>query len=638
MKPAILLILCLLIFPPLTFYRGQEPSAHNPTIDVPTLEQVLDRYVQALGGKSAIEKINSRASKGTFTSDKLRTNGPMELYAKTPNKQLMVLLAKGFGNYRRGFNGTVAWELYPGSDKANRMSGFSKRDADFYLAIKFRETYPNVALKGLEKLGERETSVLEAPAAGNPKRWYFDSQTGLLLRAESRNSSGKVLESVSYNDYRIVDGIQEPFNIRIVDRDGTDFNIKLSEVKHNVPIADVSFDEPEKKPQDRASANSPTAKPEVRFTSGNSATIPFEIDDDNEVFKIRVNDSPPLRFTIDTGSDVFAIITGSQAKRLGLTARDNYKVGVASVGEIEAASIPSAKLSLPGVEALNQRIEVIVSDEPADNGDQQIDGTLGFRFLKHFVVEIDYEAKTIKFFSTTNYKYHGSGEIIPVKIKDGTPMARLKLITASGKTIDSYFEIDSGLGGTFLFFTPAVKKYGLLEDMRTIQSPTSFEISGEYHRRIGRAKSVQLGSFMISNLPVSLSQNAEGSGIDGTLGEEVLRRFKVIFDFSHHRMILEPNSHFKEPYEEDMSGIALTAEKNGGQKLFRIRQVVPNTPASEAGLQADDLITAIDGLPAANFTEAGIERMFKQAEREFALTIKRGEKVIQVKLKLRRLI
>ena len=103
-------------------------------------------------------------------------------------------------------------------------------------------------------------------------------------------------------------------------------------------------------------------------------------------------------------------------------------------------------------------------------------------------------------------------------------------------------------------------------------------------------------------------------------------------------MILEPNLHFKELYEQDMSGMSLTPETVNGTKLFRIREVVANTPASEAGLQADDLITAIDGQPAADFTEGHIERMFTHEGQEFALTIKRGEKLLQARLKLRRLI
>src|SRR5436190_8670049 len=610
MKTVALLIVSLFISLPPMLASGQPFSQEKPTKESPTLERILDKYVQALGGKMGIERVNSRASKGMFTSTRLKTKGPIELYAKAPNKWLMTLLAQGYGNYRRGFNGTVAWEKYPGSAAGN-LAAFAKRDAEFYLPLKFREIYPNVAFKGTAKLGELDTYLLEAPGAGNPKHWYFDRESGLLLRAETINAAGKVLESVEYNDYRTVDGVQEPFSIRLVDRDGTDFNIKLSEVKHNVLIANESFDQPEKQTRDAASAALPKAKSEVRFTSGNSATIPFEYtDDDNEILKVRINGSQPLNFTVDTGSDVFAIITARQARSLGLTAGNNYKVGVAgTVGEIEAAAISSANLTLPGVEALNQRIEVLITDVQANNDGTEIDGVLGLEFLRHFVVDIDYENKTIKLFSPDKFQYSGRGETIPIRIHGESPEVRMKLVTASGKTIESYFEIDTGMSGTVLFRTTTVNKYALAADVHTIQAATSIEGNGEFNGRIGRAKSLQLGRCAIDNPPVSVAQNVEGQG--GLVGEEILRRFKVIFDFSHRRMILEPNSHFKDRYEEDMSGISLTPENANAAKVFRVRQVVAATPASDAGLQPDDLITMIDGQPASNFTEGGIEHMFR---------------------------
>ena len=630
-----LALLILTVILSLTSTPGS--SERQANIEAPTLERILDKYVQALGGRASLEKVNSRASKGAFTSIHLKTKGPIELYAKAPNKWLMVLVAQGYGNYRRGFNGTVAWEKYPGRDSAGNLSGFSKRDAEFYLPLKFRETFSKVALKDNEKLGERETAVLEAPGEGNPKRWYFDNQSGLLLRSETRSLSGKTLESVDYDDYRVVDGVKEPFNIRIVDRDGTDFNIKVSEVEHNRLIDDASFDKPEKQPRDTASANLPKAKPEVRLTSGNSTSIPYLMDDNgNALLKVRVNNSPPLNFTLDTGSDVFAILTSNQANSLGLIPRNKYKVGIAAnVGEIEAATIPSVNLSMPGVEALNQRIEVIMSDDATAN-ESKIDGVLGLEFLKKFVVEVDYEAQTLTLFAPEKYEYKGTGEVILIKIKDGAPMVRLKMTTSGGKSIEEYFEVDNGMSATLALRTPAVKKYGLLAQTQTIEAPIDIEAGGEYRRRLGRLKSLQLGHFIIENPTVSLSENVEGEG--GILGEEILRRFKVIFDFSHHRMILEPNSHFKEPYEEDMSGISVTPEENSGVKVFRVRQVVANTPGSDAGLQADDLITAVDGQPAATLTEGRIERMFMQEGREVDLTIRRSEKQVRVRLKLRRLI
>src|ERR1044072_6463724 len=559
-----LALLILTVILSLTSTPGS--SERKADTEAPTLEQILDKYVQALGGRASLEKVNSRASKGAFTSVHLKTKGPIELYAKAPNKWLMVLVAQGYGNYRRGFNGTVAWEKYPGRDTAGNLSGFSKRDAEFYLPLKFRETFPKVALKDNEKLGERETAVLEAPGEGNPQRWYFDNESGLLLRSETRSLSGKTLESVDYDDYRVVDGVKEPFNIRIVDRDGTDFNIKLSELEHNRLIDDASFDKPDKQPRNTASANLPKAKPEVRLNSGNSTSIPYLMDDNgNALLKVRVNNSLPLNFTLDTGSDVFAILTSNQANSLGLIARNKYKVGIAAnVGEIEAATIPSANLTMPGIEALNQRIEVIMSDDATAN-ESKIDGVLGLEFLKKFIVEIDYDAQTLSLFAPEKYRYSGTGEVIPIKMKDGAPMVRLKMMTMGGKSIEDSFEVDNGMGAPLAFRTPAVRRYGLLAEMQTIQAPIDIEAGGEYKRRLGALKRLQLGHFIIENPPVSLSENVEGEG--GIIGEENLRRFKVIFDFSHNRMILAPNSHFKEPYDEDMSGISVTPEEYSGAKV-----------------------------------------------------------------------
>jgi S1-C subfamily serine protease len=87
-----------------------------------------------------------------------------------------------------------------------------------------------------------------------------------------------------------------------------------------------------------------------------------------------------------------------------------------------------------------------------------------------------------------------------------------------------------------------------------------------------------------------------------------------------------------------MSGIAIDPDLIAGAKVFKVRQVLSNTPASDVGVREADLITAIDGEPAARFTQSQIEKMFMQSGREYVLTIKRGEQTLQMRLKLRRLI
>ena len=100
--------------------------------------------------------------------------------------------------------------------------------------------------KGKQKVGDREAYVIVAtPAAGSPEKWYFDTQTGLLIRTDSERESpeGKVPVEAYLEDYKEIDGVKLPFTLRQV-LPAFSIIIKISEVKHNVPIEDSKFDKP----------------------------------------------------------------------------------------------------------------------------------------------------------------------------------------------------------------------------------------------------------------------------------------------------------------------------------------------------------------------------------------------------------
>ncbi len=220
-------------------------------------DEVLSAYVTALGGREALEKINSRSAKGTFAVLGIALSGPAEIYAKAPNKKLTILTVPGQTTLKEGFDGTVGWQEDPDEGMVNKSGlelGSAIRDADFYQPLKLRTQYPNLALKGTTKLalfkanGERseprDLLVLEAPRNGQPHLFYFDASTGLLLRTEERNAANEVTSATEYDDYREVDGVKVPFLIHHVD--DAHFIIKLAEVKQNVVIDDTVFVKPKK--------------------------------------------------------------------------------------------------------------------------------------------------------------------------------------------------------------------------------------------------------------------------------------------------------------------------------------------------------------------------------------------------------
>src|SRR5262249_28345881 len=80
---------------------------------MPTAEQVVDKYIQAIGGKAAYEKLNTRMEKGTFEFPAMGATGSVEGYSKAPNKNIVVVSIEGVGEFKQGFTGTEAWSLNP---------------------------------------------------------------------------------------------------------------------------------------------------------------------------------------------------------------------------------------------------------------------------------------------------------------------------------------------------------------------------------------------------------------------------------------------------------------------------------------------------------------------------------------------
>lgn len=112
-----------------------KPAEAPPAVEsLPTADHILAAYVDALGGKAAIEKITSRLTKGTFEIPAMGAAGDFENYAKTPNKTILTFTLPGFGIFQQGFDGTVAWAQDPTSG-LRELTGVElaavKLDADF---------------------------------------------------------------------------------------------------------------------------------------------------------------------------------------------------------------------------------------------------------------------------------------------------------------------------------------------------------------------------------------------------------------------------------------------------------------------------------------------------------------------------
>lgn len=221
----------------------------KPAVGAPTVDEILDKSLKAIGGKEAVEKFTSRSVKGSFEIEAMSMTGTIEVLSKAPNKTAVVVNIPGFGVVNEAFDGVKGWSADP-MQGLRELSGaelaMRKRRADFYTELNLKKHYTKMEVKGKEKVGSSDAWMIEGtPAEGSPEKLYFDVNTGLLVRqdAETESPQGKMMVETYLDDYKVVDGIKIAHTMKNVNPMFA-MTMKFTEVKHNVEIDDAKFGKP----------------------------------------------------------------------------------------------------------------------------------------------------------------------------------------------------------------------------------------------------------------------------------------------------------------------------------------------------------------------------------------------------------
>lgn len=216
---------------------------------LPTVKEILEKYVQALGGREANEKIQTRTIKGTVELAPMGIKGTAEVYGAAPDKSYNKVSLGGIGDIIEAYDGTTAWTVNPiqgNRDKTGDELLQSKIAANFHRELNFETLYPKTEVKGIEKIGDKDAYVVVATPAGlDPQTFYFDQQTGLLLREDATMISpeGKMPVKSFYEDYREIDGVKLPYKIRF-SLPQFEITTIITEVKNGVKIDENLFTKP----------------------------------------------------------------------------------------------------------------------------------------------------------------------------------------------------------------------------------------------------------------------------------------------------------------------------------------------------------------------------------------------------------
>ena len=221
---------------------GNESAASEPAPD-----EILGKYIRALGGADALQKISSRVEKGTMTAAGGR-QFPVDIFTRAPDKRASIMHMPN-GDSITVFDGKDGWLGVPGRP-VREMSGSdaeaAKQDATLAFPLHVREMFSEIQAGAPEKIGDHTANVIVGSNPGQaPVRLYFDEPSGLLVRLlrYSESPLGRNPTRIDYSDYRDQGGTKVPFRWTVA-RPAGRFTIQVEKIEDNVPVDDGRFAKP----------------------------------------------------------------------------------------------------------------------------------------------------------------------------------------------------------------------------------------------------------------------------------------------------------------------------------------------------------------------------------------------------------
>lgn len=232
------------------FKKTNENAENKPKI---TVDELMAKAIEAAGGEANWRKITSRVIVGDVDMIHQGVKGATTIYSKMPNKtateMTFTAIGKTIGKGFEFFDGTGGEEIYTFAP-VEKYSGKKLEDmrlgSDMLALLNWKTNYKTIEVKGTEKCGDEECYVVEfTPEKGSKVTELYSTKTFLLMKRRgvisSSTSDQATPYSITFSDYREVDGIKIPFKMVSTNPGMGDIVTVVKSVKHNVEIDDKLF-------------------------------------------------------------------------------------------------------------------------------------------------------------------------------------------------------------------------------------------------------------------------------------------------------------------------------------------------------------------------------------------------------------
>ena len=348
---------------------------------------------------------------------------------------------------------------------------------------------------------------------------------------------------------------------------------------------------------------------DIQFNNPNrtSISVPFELINNLVVIPLRINNSDTLHFILDTGVRQTIITELDPGSEFEINYDEEIEiVGLGDSEPIAALLSRNNEIRLKGIRGKNHDVVVLLdgSFNLSKFMGKTVNGLIGYDFFENFIVELDYRSKKLFFHDPDFFKAKYSKlkkdrkwSEIPVTILERKPYITAEIKGEDGTFFEVQLLVDSGASHTFFLFPTSNDRIEISN--KSISSFLGTGLNGELYGKIARVDEVKISDLTITR-PVVAYPNEEGiqaalrtEDRHGSIGSELLRRFKVYFNYLDGSMLVRPNRWFNQSFNYNMSGMEISTPY-ANLPYYVVSKVREGSPADLAGVKRLDVLYKIN--------------------------------------------
>lgn len=376
--------------------------------------------------------------------------------------------------------------------------------------------------------------------------------------------------------------------------------------------------------------------------------IPFEYINNFIVLTIGFNGPLPLKFIYDTGAEHTILSKREISDLLQVRYDREFRVKGADLKtELVAYLARNIRLQIQGKEVVANNEDILVLKEDYFRFEEyagvEVHGILAGRIFSHYLLKINYQRKVL-----TLYEHQGQNLLkdgytpLPVEVYRNKIYVNTTAYLRADSTAQVKLLLDTGAGMPLMLFS---NTHPLIQpSANAIPTNIGMGLGGYLEGFVGRTPKIELANFTQQNV-LTYFQSVDTSldlsylnNRNGLIGNTILNRFQLVIDYEGAIVWLKPNKHYQKAFVYDRSGLNIVA--SGVQlNYFTVLNVLPGSPADEAGILAGDRILRIGWLSASFRTLAELQELLQEKPGKVVkIALKRDGKVLKKRIVLRDLV